>query len=259
MTMDVFYKKETESTWVEDENITCTITNGTCTFITDHATTYVVNGDGSISGYDEIDINVEVQETLSLDCYDKEGTSGDHDVTLGTSGIVTAGTPVTGESTCNVTTNDDQGYYLTVINSSTNGSTGNVLEHQDPNTPATWYSIDDITAWDDTTIGGQTGLTSWTNGTTTGLGFSVISFPEASLTNNDFENTWVDGTCGEASNQYAGIPDTAQAISAVTSYQETSTSTDICYKVDVPPSQQSGVYAGQVTYTATTDASSYYK
>ncbi len=101
--------------------------------------------------------------------------------------------------------------------------------------------------------------TTWTNGITTGLGFSVISFPEALLDNNDFENTWVDGTCGQSTNQYAGIPDTAQAISAVTSYQETSTSTDICYKVDVSPSQQSGVYTGQVTYTATTDASSYHK
>ncbi len=254
MTMDVF--SQLESTGVWSPETTCIITNGTCTFTTDHATTYVVNGDGSISGYDEIDINVEVQDTLSLDCYDKEGSSGDHDVNLG---IVTAGTPITAESTCNVTTNDDQGYYLTVINSSTEGSTGNVLEHQDPNTPATWYSIDDLSPWVDTTIGTQNGLTSWTNGTTTGMGFSVTSFPEASLTNNEFENTWVDGTCGEASNQYAGIPDSAQTISAVTSYQETSTTTDICYKVDVSPSQQSGIYTGQVTYTATTDASSYHK
>ncbi len=256
MEMEILSQLEGSSTWNPHTTPTCIITNGTCTFTTDHATTYVVNGDGSISGYDQIDINVEVQDTLSLDCYDKEGSSGDHDVNLG---IVTAGTPITAESTCNVTTNDDQGYYLTVINSSTDGSTGNVLEHQDPNTPATWYSIDDLSPWVDTTIGGQTGLTTWTNGTTTGLGFSVTSFPEALLDNNEFENTWVEGTCGEASNMYAGIPDTAQAISAVTSYQETSSITNICYKVDVLPSQQSGVYTGQVTYTATTDASSYYK
>ena len=191
-----------------------------------------------------------------MDCYDKAGTTGDYDIDLGT---ITAGIPVVGESTCNVLTNDDQGYYLTVINSSTEGSTGDVLEHEDLNSAGTWYSIDDITAWDDATRGGQTGLSTWTNGTTTGLGFSVVAFPEALQANNQFEDTWVNGTCGDVTNQYAGFPDSAQAITAVTSYQEEATITDICYKIDVPPTQQSGVYIGQVTYTATSDASGYYK
>ncbi len=205
---------------------------------------------------EQIDINVEVTATLSLDCYDKAGTTGDHDVNLGN---VTAGTPVTASSTCNVTTNDDSGYYLALENSSTQGSTGDVLEYQDPNN-SSWYSIDDyIDLWDDTTIGGTTGTDLW--GTSTGLGFSVEVFPDTNLSNNNFSGTeWGTGICGAATMRFAGVPATsnAQTIAAVTQYEETTTTTDTCYIVDVPSSQPSGVYTGQVTYTATSDASSYH-
>jgi len=255
MELDVLSQLEGSSTW--NNHATCTVTNGVCSFTTNHATTYIVNGDGTISGAEDIDINVQVQATLSLDCYDKAGATGDHDVNLGN---VTAGTPVTASSTCNVTTNDDKGYYLSLLNSSTQGATGDVLEHQDPNN-SSWYSIDDYTKiWDDTTIGGTTGTDLWA--TSTGLGFSVEAFPDTNLSNNTFSGTeWGTGICGATTMRFAGVPATGtpQTISAVTQYASSTTTTDTCYIVDVPSSQPSGVYTGQVTYTATSDASSYHQ
>ena len=58
-------------------------------------------------------------------------------------------------------------------------------------------------------------------------------------------------------NNCVGISDTAEMILTVTQYEASQTITNICYKVDVLPSQQSGQYIGSVTYTATSDASSY--
>ena len=117
--------------------------------------------------------------------------------------------------------------------------------------------------WNEGTGTGST-TTNWSS-SIKGLGFSVIQFPESNTNHNAFDNIWTTtgdlcqaGTTSDNA-VYAEIPTSAQSISAVTSYQETSTSTDICYKVDVSPSQQSGIYTGQVTYTATTDASSYHK
>ncbi|MFA5986996.1 MAG: hypothetical protein WC819_06660, partial [Parcubacteria group bacterium] len=103
----------------------------------------------------------------------------------------------------------------------------------------------------------------WSAPTTKGLGFSVTQFPEADTTHNTFDGIWNEtNQCPEGTNpdtnDYAGIPDTPQAISAVTAYQATATTTDICYKVDVIPSQPSGQYTGEVTFTATSDASGYY-
>jgi hypothetical protein len=225
-----------------------------------------------------INLEVEVVDTLSMDCYDSNGAGvGDTTVTLGNSttgaGLVTAGTPSIGASECVVTTNDDQGYYLTIERttqdvtwSGGNGNgqyaaAGSVLIHQDPNTPATWYEIPDFTEYSYAalTAAGST----WSG---TGLGFSVIDFPDTSLGNNDFSGVWVEGTynddvCVEGVGadlaRYAGVPATAQAIAAVPEYSANSTTTQVCYKVDVDATQQSGEYAGQVTFTATSDASTF--
>jgi hypothetical protein len=257
--LDVLYKEDGDTVW--NPHTTCTITNGNCTFTTNHATIYTVNGVHSETGQAPMEINVEVQDTLSLDCYDTSNTSGDHTVTLSNTttgtGYVVAGTPSVGQSTCSATTNDDQGYYLTIENSSTNG-TGNVLEHEDPNIPGTWYSITDLTQWDDTTLTTE----SWSAPTTKGLGFAIISFPDTNTSNNYFDGVWNETSqCPEGTNPdtntYAGIPDTPQTIAAVPEYNANTTTTTICYKVDVPASQQSGQYAGQVTFTAVTDASTY--
>jgi uncharacterized delta-60 repeat protein len=241
---------------------TCVVADGLCTFTTNHATTYVVGGNPA---QEPIEIYTEVLDTLSLDCYETDNGSGDHTVTLSDAttghGYVTAGIPSIGKSTCDATTNDDKGYYLTIENS-TGGTTGHVLEHEDPNIPGTYYSITDTE--NDLYYYNGTNTQLWTDGTTKGLGFSVIAFPDTNTTNNTLDDNWTltgtlcqDGTAGGDQAVYAAVPTSPQPITAVTQYQANTTTTEICYKVDVLPSQQSGQYAGQVTFTATTDASSY--
>ena len=248
-TLSVYSQSAGQTDWTTHG--TCTISEGNCTFTTNHATTFVVGGNPAA---EPIDLNVEVRDTLTLDCYDTAGTTGDYDVSIGTTtdpGKVTAGIPAVGQSTCTVTTNDDQGYYLTIIDD--NAAASAVLTHDDPNTSTT-YEISDLTQFPTTT--------NWSAPTTKGLGFSVINFPDTNLTNNTLDGIWTEtGTCPEGAaadtNDYAGVPDTAQTIAAVTQYEANQTTTNICYKVDVPASQASGQYTGSVTYTATSDASSY--
>jgi uncharacterized delta-60 repeat protein len=255
-TLDILYQNEGETTW--NTQGTCTVENGQCTFTTDHATIYTINGTLQSTGDAPMNINTEVVDTLTLDCYDTTNGSGNYDVLLGTvsnPGYVTAGTPVVGTSTCDVTTNDDQGYYLTVEDD--NGISSTVLTHTDPNT-GTLYEIQDLTHWNDTTLTTE----NWNPPTTKGLGFSVITFPDTDTANNIFDGVWTDtGNCPEGttpdSNDYAGFPDTPETIAAVPQYTANHTTTNICYKVDVPTSQPSGIYTGSVTYTATSDASSY--
>ena len=220
----------------------------------------LIDFDAIPTGGVPIDINVEVQETLSLDCHDSAGTTGDYDVLLGTAsdpGRVTAGIPAIGGSTCDVTTNDDQGYYLTLVDD--NGAANAVLTHNDPNTAAV-YQIADLAHYSFVSSNTQ----KWSVPATKGLGFSVVGFPDADMTNNDFDGVWTtsgdlcEEGIGSDQADYAGIPDTAEAIAAVTQYEAGLTTTDVCYKVDVPASQASGVYTGSVTYTATSDASTYY-
>ena len=132
-----------------------------------------------------------------------------------------------------------------------------VLTHTDPHTGST-YEISDLTQYAFNTPN----TINWNAPTTKGLGFSVVTFPDTNTTNNTIDDIWTNtNQCPEGNNPdtntYAGIPDTAETISAVTQYESLSTTTNICYKVDVPASQASGQYTGSVTYTATSDASSY--
>jgi hypothetical protein len=255
-TLDILYQNEGETTW--NTQGTCTVENGQCTFTTDHATIYTINGTLQSTGDAPLNINTEVLDTLTMDCYESTSGSGTYDVLLGTvsnPGYVTAGTPAIGQSTCTVTTNDDQGYYLTVEDD--NGISSTVLTHTDPNT-GTLYEIQDLTHWNDTTLTTE----NWNPPTTKGLGFSIITFPDTDTSNNIFDGIWTEtGNCPEGttpdSNDYAGIPDIPQTIAAVPQYTANHTTTNICYKVDVPASQPSGTYTGSVTYTATSDASSY--
>jgi len=216
-----------------------------------------------------IQLEVNVQETLSMDCYDTAGGTGDTTVTLGTAatpGVVVAGTPAVGGSTCNVTTNDDNGYYLTLVNAMTNnnGATA-VLQHDDPNLANTTYDISPVglTAydWSGTVATGSPSVrVKWDTANPTGLGFSVISVDESNHMNDFWTGAVAGATCPETSdttNDYAGIPTAAgaEAIAAVEAYTAATTTTNVCYKVDVTAVQESGDYSGTVTYTATTDAS----
>lgn len=207
-----------------------------------------------------INLNVEVVDTLSMDCWDLAGIAGDTSVALGTdtnpgAGMVTAGVPAVGSSRCEVITNDDQGYYLTIDNTSSQaGGTGSVLSHVDPNTGDVYNIADKTTA--------IATPEAWAG---TGLGFSVIAFPDGTPANNTLGGIWgnpatpclAGDNVGTDDADYAGIPTSAEAIAAVPEYNAGTTTTDVCYKVDVPSTQQSGLYSGQVTFTATSDASAY--
>jgi hypothetical protein len=257
-TLDILYQNDGDPTWYTHATPTCTITNGYCTFQTNHATIYTINGIHQVTGDTPMNISVAVQDTLSMDCFDTSDSNTT--VTLGTTtapGTVTAGTPAIGQSQCTVTTNDDQGYYLTIQDN--NAITHTTLTHTDPNT-GTIYEIPDLTQYNETTPVTE----NWSAPTTKGLGFSITQFPQADTSHNTLGTIWSNtNQCPEGTNpdtnDYAGIPDTPQAISAVTAYQATETTTQICYKVDVPPSQPSGQYTGEVTFTATSDASGYYQ
>jgi uncharacterized protein (TIGR02145 family) len=257
--MEVLYQNDGETTWnINELQPTCTVSNGYCTFQTNHATIYTINGIHTQTGDAPMNINVEVQDTLSMDCFDP--SDNNTTVQIGTTtnpGTVTAGTPAIGQSQCTVTTNDDQGYYLTIQDN--NQATHTTLTHTDPNT-GTIYEISDLTQYNETTPVTE----NWTAPTTKGLGFSITQFPQTDTSHNTLGTIWTNtNQCPEGTNpdtnDYAGIPDTPQAISAVTAYQATATTTQVCYKVDVPPSQPSGQYTGEVTFTATSDASGYYQ
>ncbi|MFA5985714.1 MAG: hypothetical protein WC819_00005, partial [Parcubacteria group bacterium] len=56
--------------------------------------------------------------------------------------------------------------------------------------------------------------------------------------------------CDDPDQLYAGIPHTTTDIMRHTTYSNTHTDTEICYRINVPSTQLSGEYEGSVTYTA---------
>ncbi|HOW60902.1 MAG TPA: hypothetical protein P5548_04360 [Candidatus Moranbacteria bacterium] len=175
----------------------------------------VAPASAAVSDTCEVDLTAYVGENIDLAC----------SVTSVDLGTVVPGTPVVGSSSCTVTTNADLGYDL--------------LVRQD--TPLTDNESNTIAAYAGT-IGTPT---AWTG---TGLGFSVY----ASTATKDAKWGSASTCTTGAANNYAGFPGTSAIIMDHDSYSATATTTDICYKLDVPSTQESGAYAGQVTYTATT-------
>jgi hypothetical protein len=171
---------------------------------------------------DQVQLSVTVAQTVSLSC--------GADVNIGT---LTPGTPVSNSTTCTTTTNAESGYDLQV-------------KRDDADT--TMDKSDDAT----TNI---TDKTAWTPGTPnaaaysgTGLGFSVYA---STATKN---TTWwgTGSSCHDSNNLYAGFPATYATIMDHDSYSSSSTTTSVCYRLDVPSTQKSGTYNGMITYQATT-------
>lgn len=170
-----------------------------------------------------ISIEVNVQEVLTLDC-------GSATVNLG---VVTPGIPVTGSSVCTTTTNAEGGYNLTVKKDDILGATLDINSEE-----AT--DIADKTPWDPAGTGNAT---QWSG---TGLGFTV--FASTATKNSAW---WGTGTTvTDSNNKYAGFTPTDTDIMRHLAYSDTSTTTSIGYKLDVPRSQKSGTYAGSITYQA---------
>lgn len=80
----------------------------------------------------------------------------------------------------------------------------------------------------------------WVDGTTVGLGFTLVS------------GTGLDGKWGTSPNfKYAAFPASATDIHTKSGYQGTADETVVRYGLDVAATQKSGTYANKVTYTAT--------
>lgn len=178
-----------------------------------------------------VQLSVTVAENMTLEC----GNSVDIDG--GGNNYVIAGTPVSNTTTCSVTTNDEDGYNLSIEDDRGNE---NALFHETQNGTLDGQ-IADKTAWDS----GTPNAAIWSG---EGLGFGVLS---STATKNPA--WWGTGTaCDDSADQlYAGLPDTSENIMEHGSYSNGTTTTTVCYRVDVPSTQISGEYNGSVTYTAT--------
>jgi hypothetical protein len=172
--------------------------------------------------FDQVTLSLDVQEVLTLDC------GADIDL-----GALRPGTPVSGSTTCSVTTNAQSGYDLAVKRDDADTT----LDH----TTDAASNITDKTAW----TSGSPDSATWTG---TGIGFGVFA---STATKN---TTWwgTGAACHDASNKYAGFPSAYDIIMHHTSYASSATTTSICYRVDVPATQKSGEYDGTITYQATT-------
>jgi hypothetical protein len=224
--MNVFYKNDVgDDQW--HSQTTCIITDNKCSFQTTHATTYTVNTDGTMVGQTGINLNTDIQEVISLNC-------GGTTVNLSN---ITPGTPVTGSSTCTTTTNANGGYSLSVRR---DNATETLQKDSQPST-----TIPDKTPWDPTANANSGNADTWSG---TGLGFTIY---DSTATKN---NTWwgTGTTLTDANNKYAGFAASQSNIMIHNSYAETSTATSIGYKLDVPPTQKSGAYSGNITYQAVT-------
>ncbi len=170
---------------------------------------------------EQVTLQVTVNEVLVLDV----------DSATVDMGSITPGTPVTGSTVATVTTNANGGYVLKVKRDDADTT----MDH----TVLPSFNITDKTAWD-----GSSSATSWSG---TGLGFSVYASTASKNT-----TWWGTGTtCDDANNKYAGFPSSYTTIMDHGSYSASSTTTSICYKLDVPSTQRSGAYDGTITYQAT--------
>lgn len=169
-----------------------------------------------------VNLNVTVGENMTLAC--------GAEVDIDDGGVLVPGVPESNSTSCTITTNDEDGFELSVVN---DYATGTVLRNA--NGTGSDFEISDY-------AGTIAVPTAWTG---TGLGFSVFNAPSK-------EVAWGTGTtCGDANNNYAAFPDVDTKITEHAAYSSTASTVDVCYSVDVPSTQASGEYTGSVTYTAT--------
>lgn len=178
---------------------------------------------------DAITLTTTVMGTVALSCDQTGNPDGTpKTVELGT---LTAGTPVTGSTTCTVTTNNATGYTLNVKRDDADTTMDNTADAA--------VNIADLP----NTIAGTSpnNPIPWVDGTTKGLGYTVAS---TSATGGNI--TWAN-----AGANYVGFTTAGENIMVSTGYDATSTTTVINYRLDVPSTQQTGTYDGVITYTAT--------
>ena len=132
--LKVTSKSAGESSWQDETS--CTVTGGVCTFTTSHATDFAA-GPGPLSVHEPSHINLTLDATLAISCTDQ--------VTMG---------PITGDgqsdlatntATCNVRTNNSNGYKLewlastpAMISNSNPADTISSYSPISPTTPEPW-------------------------------------------------------------------------------------------------------------------------
>ena len=179
---------------------------------------------------DSTTLTTTIQSNISLSCT-QSGQTNDTTLEFGT---LTPGTPLTQSLTCAVTTNSPNGYTLTTQRNDADTT----MDKTTDNT----QNITDRTNWDPQ----NPNATLWQTNDT-GLAFTVYN-----STANKNTQWWGTGTSHtDTNNLYAGLPHTAQSIMTYTHYNQNTTTTDIAYKLDIPTTQQAGIYDGIVTYQAT--------
>lgn len=146
-------------------------------------------------------------------------------------GNLTPGTPICNSTgtVASVTTNAANGYTLG-LHDGVSGIDSSML-HTDAATRIADYAG---------TIGTPT---SWTD---TGVGISLYD------ADNDKDAKWGTGTtvC-DSNNKYAGIPETATTAHTVTGFHSGADTSSWSFQIDVPNTQKTGAYSGDVTFTAT--------
>ncbi|MDP1884717.1 MAG: hypothetical protein Q8L10_05145 [Candidatus Moranbacteria bacterium] len=134
-------KSAGSSDWVDEGS--CVVTSGLCTFTTTQATTYTVNGDGSLSGETNINSSLPIEATIALSCTDT--------LTLNPiTGTGQSAIDAANEATCNIKTNNSNGYKLewSTPNTDLTNATADTIAGYLPTTPDTpeIWTIDQATA-----------------------------------------------------------------------------------------------------------------
>ena len=152
-------------------------------------------------------------------------------------GSLTPLTPIAAPATgtiASVTTNSANGYTIGVSDGI--AAANSSLVHTDTTTYIT-----------DATNSGTIGTpASWVDATTTGLGVTMFAADTSK------ESAWGTGTTyNDANNKYGAIPQNATTGHTVTGYHAGADTSSWAFKLDVPNSQKTGSYAGNITFTAT--------
>jgi hypothetical protein len=135
-------------------------------------------------------------------------------------GSLLPGSPITGQTTVDVTTDSWNGYALNV-------SKDHKMRHTNTST-----TIDDHNGTIATPL-------LWSSPNNLGFGFTIIS-------GTSVESKWGSNP----DYKYAAFPDVATTAHSKPDYKSTADETVIGYKVDVPSDQKSGSYSATITYTA---------
>ncbi|MDP1833337.1 MAG: hypothetical protein Q8L11_00185 [Candidatus Moranbacteria bacterium] len=136
-------KSAGSSTWVDEGS--CVVTNGACTFTTTHATTYSVNGDGSLQGETDINTSLPIEATIAITCTDSINMNP-------ITGTGRSTVDASNEATCNIKTNNSNGYKLewsTASTEMTNANSDTISGYLPtiPNTPEAWNLDQATSAW----------------------------------------------------------------------------------------------------------------